>query len=163
MPWPTNWVCAAWRSKWTTFRGSSTGSPRTATTWSAALVSTRASGAWRLCADPRGSSCPWPSESTNPRPSKLCPAGYSEARTGLLKGDPGRTTRRCLHALHRLEHGRLRIPGSGCLHLGVDVTDCEHLSTCEVLKCGHHGGHFVPAAGPGWLPAAEPDPPAGYG
>ena len=29
---------------------------RTATTWSAASVSTRASGAWRLCADPRGSS-----------------------------------------------------------------------------------------------------------
>src|SRR5438105_11346098 len=39
--------------------------PRTATTWSAASVSTRASGAWPLSADPRGSSWPWPSESTH--------------------------------------------------------------------------------------------------
>lgn len=63
-PWRTNWGCAAWRSKWTTFSRSSIGSPWTATTWLAASVSTRASGAWRRCADPRGSSCPWHSEST---------------------------------------------------------------------------------------------------
>ena len=40
----------------TTFRRSSAGLPRTATTWLAASVSTRASGGWRLCADLRGSS-----------------------------------------------------------------------------------------------------------
>jgi hypothetical protein len=37
----------------------------------------------------------------------LCRGGYPEARAGLFKDDPRRTTRWCLHALHRLEHGRL--------------------------------------------------------
>ena len=54
-------------SRWTTSRRSSTGWLRTATTWSAASVSTRTSGAWRTCADRRGSSWPWPSESTDQR------------------------------------------------------------------------------------------------
>jgi catechol 2,3-dioxygenase-like lactoylglutathione lyase family enzyme len=43
---------------------------RTATAWSAASVSTSTSGAWRTCAGRRESSCPWPSESTDPRASK---------------------------------------------------------------------------------------------
>jgi Bacteriocin-protection, YdeI or OmpD-Associated len=50
----------------TTFRRSSTGSPWTATNWSAASVSTTASGDGLRARTRRESSWPWPSESTDP-------------------------------------------------------------------------------------------------
>src|SRR5215216_98154 len=49
----------------TTCKRPSTDWRRTATAWSAASVSTSTSGAWRTYADPRESSCPWPSGSTD--------------------------------------------------------------------------------------------------
>src|ERR1039457_3055546 len=63
--WPTSWGCATSLSRLTTSRPPSTGSPWTATGWSAASASTSTSGAWPTCAGRKGSSCPWPSASAD--------------------------------------------------------------------------------------------------
>jgi hypothetical protein len=62
----------------------------------------------------------------------------------------------CLHALHRLEQGRLGVASAGSEHVGVDLTYREHLLTGPLPERRQRGGDLIPAAALGRTLARVP-------
>src|SRR5258708_1758217 len=74
----------------------------------------------------------------------------------------GGPTRRLLHALHRLEYGRLGVEGGCGDHFGIDLTEREPRPTAAHGKRRQGRRDLVATASGGQLSAPKPGPAGAY-